>query len=386
MLLCFGSAAFAQRKQLYNDTALYPVFEQLKAADSKTGILQLGDSHVQAGFLPNAVAKKLKERFGDAGAGWVFPYNLAGTNGPDGYRWSSSIRWSADRVVDRGQTYWPGPGGIVLFTSQARPALSFSSKQGDNISRIKIFYDAGAAKAPVQMTNAAIAQEDTDFPENAQLGIITPDSSVSAFQLRWPDHTGGVFRFYGALLENDENGILYSAIGINGAQLMHYNQHEATLPAQLSAVRPQLVIISLGTNEAFGGVSASDFKKELNTAVKAVQTYAPGARLLFTTPPYGMKKKRSVPYKRKVGKKIRTAYRVSFVTNTQVAVLKEVLVDYCRENGHACWDFYEVMKTDTRFARGWSNDRIHFNAYGYTLQGTLLSEAILSAYDAWMKK
>lgn len=370
------------RKLLYNDTVLYPLFEQLQQTDSQVvSILHLGDSHVQAGFLPEATGNRLKERFGDAGAGWVFPYNLGGTNGPDGYRWSSPIRWSADRVADRNQAYWPGPGGLVITTSQSRPALSFAAKQG-SFDHIKIFYDAGTGKTPVQMAHAAIVQEDTDFPENGQQAIIRPYSGISAFQLQWPEHTAGTFRFYGAILQNGGHGVLYHAIGINGAQFMHYNQHAATLPAQLSILQPQLLILSLGTNEAFGGITAAQLRQEMDKTMKVVQECAPEAKVLFTTPPYGMMKKRRVPYK----KNKRTYYRTAYLKNPQVAVLSAAILQYCKDNGYACWDFYAAMRTDKRFARAWSSDRVHFNAYGYTLQGTLLYEAITAAYDEWMKK
>lgn len=396
------ASAQTPRRFLYNDTTLYPLFEQLQQADSQVvSILHLGDSHVQAGFLPEATGSRLKEKFGDAGPGWVFPYNLGGTNGPDGYRWSSHHRWSADRIVDKGQSHWPGPGGIMIYTTQSSPSLSFVAKHG-SVDRIKVFYDAGAGKPPVWMNGAAIVQhevmlpgEETHLviakehrmqpgalPENGQQAIITPDSSVSTFRLNWPQHTGGLFRFYGAVLQNGQHGVLYHAIGINGAQFMHYNQHEATLPVQLGMLRPQLVILSLGTNEAFGGITPAQLRQEMDRTMKAVKQYAPEAKVLFTTPPYGMKKKRQVPYR----KNKRTYYRVTYLANPQVAVLRAEILQYCRDNGYACWDFYEAMRTDKRFLRAWSHDKVHFNAYGYTLQGTLLFEAIDAAYDEWIKK
>lgn len=396
------ASAQTPRRFLYNDTTLYPLFEQLKQADSQVvSILHLGDSHVQAGFLPEATGSRLKEKFGDAGPGWVFPYNLGGTNGPDSYRWSSHHRWSADRIVDKGQSHWPGPGGIMISTTQSSPSLSFVVKQG-SVDRIEVFYDAGAGKAPVRMNGAAIVQHEamlpgeemhsvtaqehsmqaSALPENGQQAIITPDSSVSTFRLSWPQHTGGLFRFYGAVLQNGQHGVLYHAIGINGAQFMHYNQHEATLPVQLGMLRPQLVILSLGTNEAFGGITAAQLRQEMDRTMKAVKQYAPGAKVLFTTPPYGMKKKRQVPYR----KNKRTYYRVTYLANPQVAVLRAEIQQYCRDNGYACWDFYEAMRADKRFLRAWSHDKVHFNAYGYTLQGTLLFEAINAAYDEWIKK
>lgn len=365
-IIIITSSAKAQQKFLYNDTCLYRFFEHLQ--DNKTaGILHLGDSHVQAGFLPNAVAAGFKKKFGDAGTGWVFPYNLAGTNGPDGYKWSSNIRWSADRIVDRDISAWPGPGGISITGNN--PTLTYTGK---DISEVEVFFSEGTAEA----NDGEFSQEVTDFGQVARLIFHNPSSSFS-IKLPTPNVS-----FYGAVIYGSNSGILYSSIGINGAQFMHYNQDAQTIPLQMSILKPQLVIVSLGTNEAFGGITAAQLRQEMNKTVWAIKEAAPQASILFTTPPSGMMKKRQVPYK----KKGKTRYRVSYVRNTQVAVIRTEIIQFCKENDIAYWDFHEAMKADKNFARGWSPDHVHFNAFGYTRQGSLLYDAIIASWEKWQQK
>ncbi|MCK7557859.1 hypothetical protein MKQ70_23755 [Chitinophaga sedimenti] len=86
--------------RLLNDSSLRPFFEKVNEVD-EVSVLHLGDSHLQAGFFPGVVAERLQEQFGNAGRGFVFPYNVAGTNGPDDPRWTSSSRWQAARVVEK---------------------------------------------------------------------------------------------------------------------------------------------------------------------------------------------------------------------------------------------------------------------------------------------
>ncbi|WP_198673863.1 GDSL-type esterase/lipase family protein [Chitinophaga alhagiae] len=385
--VCGG--AQAQRKFLYNDTALHRFYALLRQADSQVvSILHLGDSHVQAGFLPAAVATPLKAQFGNAGPGWVFPYNLAGTNGPDGYRWSSNIRWEAERVVERGNSFMESPAGMLIRTSHSAPVLTFSSKPAMPLRSATCFYKGPAvevngagiiagedAAAVEKMAGATVGETSGPFTENQ--ARIEWDTAITTFTLRWP----GAVMFYGAVLANGEPGILYHGIGVNGAQFAHYNKPGNAVAAQMKALAPQLVILSLGTNEAFGGVSAAQLRQEMETTVAAIRQNAPEACLLFTTPPSGMMKKRQVPYRKKGSRRV--YYRTTYARNPQVAVIREAMVQYCKENGFAWWDLYQAMPQDKRFACAWSGDRVHFNAYGYTLQGTLLYEALEAGYSAF---
>lgn len=364
LLLC-GGGAFAQRKFLYNDTALHRFYAALQRADSQlVSILHLGDSHVQAGFLPEAVAAPLKNKFGDAGRGFVFPYNLAGTNGPGDYRWSSNAAWEAARNVDRGNTLMEGPAGILLRTSRSGATLSFRSDPVTTIRVVECFYDG-----PPMLTEGATVAAD------GRTALITMDTAVTAFTLQWP----APLTFYGAVLKSGIPGVLYHGIGVNGAQFAHYNKTGGSVAAQVKALAPQLVILSFGTNEAFGGVTPAQLRQEMDATVTAIRENAPGACILFTTPPSGMMKKRQVPYRKKGSRKVH--YRLSYARNPHVLVIRDAMIQYCRENGFAYWDLFQLMPQEKRFARGWSGDKVHFNAYGYTLQGTLLYEALEAGYS-----
>ncbi len=348
--------ASAQKHFLHNDTSLYRFFEALQQADKEVvSILHLGDSHVQAGFLPEAAAGRFKAKFGSAGTGWAFPYHLAGTNGPDTYKWSSPVRWEGDRVVDRYQSGFPGPGGILIKTQAPNPALVLTTKEPFN--DITYWY--------------------ADPSSSMQTGFVRMEAGdTTAVRL---EPAGKIF--YGTVVKNGHPGILYHGIGVNGAQLMHFNKDEATLSTLMNELHPKLVILSFGTNEAFGGVSAVPFRQEMEKAVERIRNVLPDACILFTTPPSGMLKKQQIPYRRKGSRK--THYHLRYVKHPQVEVIRAEMIRYCREKGLAYWDFHEAMKADRRFAHGWSTDHVHFNANGYTLQGTLLYEAVAAAFETY---
>lgn len=375
------------------DTALYRFFEALRQSDSNVvSILHLGDSHIQAGTYPVATGAALQKEFGNAGRGWVFPYNLAGTNGPDDYRWNSTLRWQTDKVTDRYKDYEPGPGAIVITTSGSSPALYFNGRSendpDDEVSKAQLFYDAGSTHGSVLAPGAAVTITSSPFDGTPTLSKATLEfpSTVQSFETRWENMGTGPFLFYGAILQNGHNGVLYHAIGINGAQYQHYTENPHTLTAQMQVLQPQLVIISLGTNEAYSGSGASAITARIDSTVHLLRGQQPGVPILLTTPPDCMRTVRKA-FRKKVGKKYRTYYRVNRYPNPAIGMVTQQIIDYCRNNGLACWNFNALNKVmKSSFANGWAADHIHFNARGYRLQGRLLYEALQQAYKAYLEK
>lgn len=395
VLTLVSNVAAGQNNSIAQDTALYRFFDALqKAEDEVISVLHLGDSHIQAGFFPFTTAFFLQQDFGSAGRGWVFPYNLANTNGPADYRWNSTGRWEVDRIIDRNKsTNILGPGAIVLTSRNDAPTLAYNGrledeKMDNNIRQAELFYDPGTDDSTISVPGAGVDISPVPFeggePTLRKASLTFPDA-VQSFQVRWDRKNAQPFRFYGALLQNGRNGILYSAVGINGATYQHYNENSNTLIAQMEVIQPQLVIISLGTNEAYGKPSAATFRNQIDEVVKMVRTYQPQAGIILTTPP---ESKRVVKraYKKKVGKTYKTYYRVAYYPNPYIAVVTQQIVNYCRENGLACWNFNGVNKALAKnFAGGWAGDHIHFNARGYQLQGKLLYEALRNSYDKYLK-
>ncbi|HEU4554897.1 MAG TPA: GDSL-type esterase/lipase family protein [Chitinophaga sp.] len=401
-LLLMSVNVLAQRAPLaasgniiQQDTALYRFFAALDKVDSNVvRILHLGDSHIQAGFFPVATGGALQRQFGNAGRGWVFPYNVAGTNGPDDYRWNSTVRWQTDRVIDRHKDQEPGPGGIVIYSQSAAPTLAFDGRQhnaggmNDEVKEAQLFFDAGTPDVSVQSPGAAITVTPAPYEGSPTLSMATLrfPQTMTSFQTRWEDNGSAIFRFYGAILRNGQNGILYSAIGINGAMYQHYVETGNTIAAQMQVLQPQLVIISLGTNEAYSGQSAAAIREQVDAAVSLIREQLPGVSILLTTPPDCMRTAKR-PYRKKVGKKYRTYYRIKYYPNPAINTVTQLLIDYCRQHGLACWNFNAVNKAmKSSFAGAWAPDHIHFNARGYQLQGRLLYEALRRSYAMYLDR
>ena len=69
-------------QQIENPSGMASFAQKLKANNKVTNILFLGDSHIQAGWIPEVLRQRFTEKYGYAGRGLVFPYAVANSNGP----------------------------------------------------------------------------------------------------------------------------------------------------------------------------------------------------------------------------------------------------------------------------------------------------------------
>ena len=178
--------------------------------------------------------------------------------------------------------------------------------------------------------------------------------------------------YYGFSLLNGNPGVLYHSIGINGAMYVNYTSEEYV--CRLAALRPALLIVSLGTNESFGRrFSKTEFASQVEAFITLVKRHMPGTALLLTTPPEC--------YRRVTVNKKRT-----YVRNDNTEKVAEVIREVAKREGLACWDLFTATG-GLNSSKAWQraglmrNDRIHFVKEGYFEQGRMLYRAFLNTYN-----
>ena len=205
--------------------------------------------------------------------------------------------------------------------------------------------------------------------------------------------SAGDLTLYGAALSGDRPGVFYHAIGNNGATYDSYNRI-GTVGLGINPLQPNLVIISLGTNEAFGRrADTRTFTNSIDRLVKNIRSANPEALILLTTPmechrSVTTSKKVRVRNKRRKGRK--ATYRTvtkktrSYAVNANIAPLRQAILDYGKNNGVAVYDWYEVAG-GSGASSSWissnlfAKDRVHHTHAGYNLEGRLLYDAIMDA-------
>ncbi|MFH6995691.1 GDSL-type esterase/lipase family protein [Flavobacterium sp. FlaQc-48] len=105
--------------RIYNAEVLNNVFKKLKENESnnnqKINITHLGDSHIQSDLMTNEIRKNLQQKFGNGGRGFVFPYQLAKTNGSYNERFYSNRTWESYRNIHPFKSLPVGLSGIALW-------------------------------------------------------------------------------------------------------------------------------------------------------------------------------------------------------------------------------------------------------------------------------
>jgi LysM repeat protein len=405
------------------------LMEQQKAG--KINIVHIGDSHIQADLMTNCIRKRLQEQYGNAGAGFVFPHQLAKTNGTYNVRFKSNASWSARRNIFSIEDGMPvGLSGIALKTRENFAVELDVRDSAYQFNTIKIITPKNASLFDVATSSKTIVLESTvpkkithRIKSGEVLGSIANKYGINITQLKQANglknnniragktlkiptnemqkkevkrsefiplslEADALSHYYhsnsaldkiyllpnkeqkevnlsGLVLENDASGILYHSIGVNGAKASDFNKYPLFFD-QLPALKPDLVIVSLGTNESFDKMAAPDFIAQLNQLIASVKAKNPDACILIMTPPPSL-------FKRKYPNTFAASYA------------KGILIQETDAN-YATWDLYTEMgglySVARNSARGlMSGDKVHYSKDGYEKQGKLFAESFIKAYD-----
>ncbi|MCS7018688.1 MAG: GDSL-type esterase/lipase family protein [Cytophagales bacterium] len=346
----------------------------------KVHIVHIGDSHIQADIFSGRVRDlmQLTGYFGNGGRGFVFPYAAAGTNNPQNYAVSYQGKWEGIRSIKRDTYAQWGLAGVVAVTKDPSATLTISPNREQNaafyeITRVKIFYpvfDKSSFNVMVVANPAELVSSYMSREGFVEFEFNKPQEEIT-IKLTRSEPTQTQFVLQGFSLENDRAGIVYSSAGINGAEVSTYFRCE-DFDRQLRALKPDLVIVSLGTNDAHVvKFDAELFLSNMRFMVNLIKRAYPRASILLTTPG--------------------DAYRARRYINLNNNKVREMILQVAAETGVAVWDFYTVMG-GLRSVDHWlrsqlaTADRLHLTPKGYAFQGELLYEAMMDAYRRYWAK
>ncbi len=192
--------------------------------------------------------------------------------------------------------------------------------------------------------------------------------------------------------DNDSvgTGVYFRYQGSNGAAPQRFATKAKM--AQVAVARPDLIILSFGTNECHGmGYNEELHRVQLEDFYEMLVETCPDAVILVTTPPGDYLSTRSVRYiRRGRGRKSRRVVSTVSRVNPMSVRCAAELEDFGTDHGLPVWDLNTIAGGSTA-VKNWTAahlmrpDRIHFTPEGYTLQGRLLGEAILTAYNHYLR-
>lgn len=353
-------------------------FEKMKTlsfyGQGQIQVLHIGGSHIQADIYSNRMRNHLANFLPNlmSARGLIFPYSTAKTNNPRNYKVNNTGKWTAVRNVDRTLLNPLGLSGISVSTTDTNATLTFSfdtpkETQHDFI-RLKVLHNTdslsfgikwlGKDSATITLEDGYSVIEFAQFQTEIALGFEKRDSLQNRFEL------------HGIILESNRPGFVYSSVGVNGASTWSYLKC-ALFSKHLSIIPPDVVFLGIGINDAHDpNFSEKNYFANYEKIMTQMRSVNPNVFFVFITnnDSYGYNKK----------------------LNTNAPIVQKVMFDLAKKYDGAVWDLFSIMgglksSTAWRDANLMAKDRIHFSAEGYNLLGDLLFNALMEAFEDYIK-
>ena len=359
-----------------NDTAFQQLFYHFDSlvvfGKGKIQILHMGGSHIQADIYTHVMRTRLQSLSPDmnGGRGLIFPFSIAHTNNPSNYSVRYTGNWEYSKSTQQNSSCSIGLTGMAVFTNDnlSRIIINPNTSDSTNYSfdRVRVFHEPAPYRLSAIIGNKSIPGY---YDTLAGCTVFEYNEPARIFHLEIEKDSllqNGTFTLLGVELIYNGPGVVYHSVGVNGAMLSSYLRCEL-YEKHLKALNPDLIIISIGTNDGYTRrFDENKYKREYRELLNKIREVVPDAALLLTVP------NDSYLYRRYV--------------NTNTEKMENIILELSREYNCAVWDFYAIMG-GLNSSQTWYNlglmryDRIHFNKKGYRLKGELFFSAFLKAWE-----
>lgn len=261
-------------------------FYESLLAGGTTRIVHYGDSPTTGDLITADARAMLQSDFGDAGSGFVLIARPWAWYNHRGVEMDASPDWKIDIAgIAEFKDGMHGLGG-VSFVGPAG-ATAHWRLRGATHRTIEIAYlaepEAGsfAVDADGQQVGTVNTAADVKVPGYATFPV---PPGATRFTVRV---TRGTVRLYGAEFRKPGPGVVYSSLGINGANVTVLSRsfNERHWAAQLRHYQPNLVIVNYGTNESgYANFVDSTWGPEMKEVVRRLRAAAPAASVLLMSP------------------------------------------------------------------------------------------------------
>jgi lysophospholipase L1-like esterase len=349
-----------------------------KQPGAVTRILHYGDSVITSDYVSGTMRRKLQAELGDAGHGFILIANPWEWYFHNDVAHGSAAGWGSSRVT--GPTTKDGMYGIGGVTFSGSPGASafFGTADrgtfGKKVSRFDVYYletpGGGEVEAKIGATTEKFSTKGED--KASRIKSFTVPDGEAKLTLRV---LSGNPRLFGVALERDQPGLVYDALGANGARAeLLASMNAAHWAEQMALRKPALVVLQYGTNESEAPGLPGNYEKTLAGVVAMIKAAAPKASILIASPLDRAETGEGGVHTKPIIKKI-------------VAAQKNV----AKDSGVAFWNTYEAMGGEGSMAK-WmrtglaGGDLTHPTPQGAEVIGDLFSKSLTTGYEAWLSR
>ena len=341
------------------------------AKDSVFTIVHFGDSHIQGDYFSGEIRRVLQEEFGDAGHGIYFPYSLCKSWGPKGLQSTSNGVWTNSHILKPDLSNKVGLAAYELSTIGKDASLSFQFTENfkeKTSTGLKIWYGLKSDATDFHLNSKFIEKEDLKFKSGWGIRTYKSKEEISGFDLSLiaENTTSSNFSFYGfELLKQAPIGINYHHCGVVGAQFTHLINNADIILEQLEYLSPDILVFSFGTNEAYGNIDTVKYFNSINDFISTLNKLFPSTAIIITTAPDTRSQGKIPPSQVNVNNQL-----LKLAKNQDVSIFD---LNKAMGGWGSLYNWYKSKLT--------LDDKLHFNAAGYSLQGKMFSLALLERYN-----
>jgi len=335
-----------------------------------TRILHYGDSVITADLISGTMRRTMQAKFGDSGHGFILLANPWEWYFHNDVSHHASDGWTANRITGplSGDGIY-GLGGVSFHTKDEASAWFSTKSKGEyglRVSRFDIYYleQPWGGDVHIIVPGRPAEKLSTRGPKKVSRvhTVEVPDGPGQMTIHTWGD---GDVRMFGVALERDEPGVVYDALGANGARIRLWDaMSEGHWRDQLALRKPALIVLQYGTNES----EDDDFRGEtyeaaLGRTLTKIEAAAEGASILVLSPLDRAEKGE--------GGKLRT----------KPIILRLVEMQRTAALAHhmAFWNTFEAMGGEGAMGR-WVKATPQLGAWDYTHPTPLGAEAIADLF------
>ena len=363
-------------------TAFYQRLNEIKSQGRKVRIMHYGDSLIAGDYVTRTTRRLLQKTFGDAGHGFFLAGKGSRWYGRQWVNLKSRGQWSKKRYTrSKVESDVFGLGG-VSFTSSSKGA-SISAKPtgiqlGGSVDRLEIHYLTQPNGGSFTLTAGGQNVEISTNAENTQAKreILTLAGKHQG-EIKATLNGDGEVTLYGLVFERNQRGVIYDALGLEGARAKLLLKLMG--PAWTHQIRqrsPDLYILHFGTNESENSrMSMTSYKAGVLQVIRRFKKALPKASCMLLSP---MDRGEKDP---ETGK-IKSMPIVRKIVNAQ----REVAAS----SGCAFWSTYDAMGGQGSMAKWYSatpklagGDLTHPTGSGANRIGAMFFAALMDGYQRY---
>jgi lysophospholipase L1-like esterase len=365
-------------------------------------ILHLGDSHTSADFLTGELRRRLQQIYGNGGSGYVTAGRphigvLSST-----LKIAVSAGWTyqaLQRSEDIGR-FWMS--GFNTVASKTGETLSFTAEKPEifDVIEIEAIREPGGGSFDIKLDGALEGSFDLagDKVEPVVIRLVPdhgPTNKVRDITLA--THSDGTVSIASVAIYNTRSGLIYDSVGYPGATIDILNKlDEHLFESDLRRLKPQIVILSFGSNEAAKeNLDMAVYTQKYEHVIAKIRAALPDAAIVLIGPPEAEElpshckdKAREEAVCRRPDAAGASAEACEWKTLPKLDAVREAQHKIALRGGLVYWNWASIMPKECGADR-WraetpplmAKDHLHFTIAGYKKSATAFIDTLVPVID-----